>query len=972
MGDDREVAAAAEDRHISGMTTSVIVRWVRGLAGEEGVQRLLERAGENRRLAEIENPASWSSYWQATALLEAAVSVTGRTDAARRVGEEMLAQHRETPVFDLLRSLGSPEALLMSIAESGTKFSTILIIEPREVAPGRAVVAGSTPQGIPRHRLLCDFTSGILSVVPSVFGMDAAMVSESECQARGGEACVYHLQWDLASSPDSDPVRRIGYLEDELHALRRRLASLQRTAADVIATSDVETALQAVADRAAAALGATGYLLAVRLHPTAKPLLFGEGRPADAARFADDDFHERYDDGGGARIVVEVRSGSRFYGRMVAFYPPGTKFFSEERELLLAYAAHAAAVLDTAAALDEARRQNGTARAVLRLSATLSDVWDQDEVAQRLVDAVPELVDCDRSSVLLWDDERERLYLTATFGPPSPLREHLETSGIAEADTPKLAEMRASYMPIFLTSDETDPYLRELLVNGGSVVVAVVPIVSHGIFHGVVTAEVDTQPERLRPDDDLMERMAGIAYHGAAALESAKLMHGLRRQAMRDALTGLPNRVLLLDRLQQALAATTRSRGLVALMFLDLDRFKEVNDVFGHAAGDDLLAQVAGRLADGVRQYDTVARLGGDEFAVLLPQVRDEREAVHCARRLLTVMEAPFSLDDTEFYVSPSIGIALAGGGATDALTLLRQADSAMYAAKSHGGGVFELAGGTDQAAASRRRLMLESALRNALGQDQLRVVYQPVVDSVEQSVVGVEALVRWHHPDLRLLNPGEFLDVAEEVGVIVDIDLWMLQESCAQLRRWLAQGRPPLRMAVNLSARTVRSSRLPRAVEEQLADGALAGLLELEISERVLDAELTEVAQRLSALAGAGATIAIDDFGTGNSSFARLHHEFVETLKIDSGFLREVRSADSTAPVLEALLRMGDDMGLRVVAEGVERKAQSVWLRRHGCRYAQGYLHGRPVSPEQVEPLLPLPVATPLQRRPVAAPAEG
>ena len=687
--------ALDEGRHISGMTTTVIVRWVRGQAGDEGVDALFAYAGDDRPVSEVEDPQSWSSYRQATALLEAAVAVTGRTDAARRIGEEMLAQHRGTPLLDLLQSLGTPEALLQSIAASGSKFSTVLFLEPLDVAPGRATVAGTTAHGIPRHRLLCDFTSGILSVIPSVFGMDPATVAESECQARGGSRCVYHVGWDPASSPDvGDPQRRVRYLEEELAGARARLASLQATASEIVHSADVDTALEAVVRRAGEAVGAAGHLLAVRLHPHEPVRIFGTGIPgADRLALGRELLGgpAATPGDGGDRIVVEVCSGGRTYGQLAAFYPLGTAFFPQERELLIAYAGHAAAVLDTATALEEARAQNRTAQALLDLSAALSRAGSRDEVARRLVAAVPQLVDCDGASVLLWDDVTDRIYLTATCGPAWPGRDSLMRFGISAQETPVLAHMLADPSPVFFTAETADAFLSNLLQASGSAAVAVLPIVGHDRFYGVVTAEVFADPERLQPDSHLLERIAGIAFHGATALENAKLLDELRNRATHDALTGQPNRMLLMDRLTQALASGARTGSSVALMFIDLDRFKEVNDVFGHVAGDELLVQVARRLAVTVRQEDTVARLGGDEFAVLLPRVADEAEAVSCGQRILDALKPPFVLEGTCLSVAASVGLTISHGGGAGALDLLRDADGAMYAAKAAGGSRLEL-----------------------------------------------------------------------------------------------------------------------------------------------------------------------------------------------------------------------------------------------------------------------------------------
>lgn len=944
--EDRVEHDLATGRHIAGSTTSVIVRWVRSLLGEDGVTRLLAQAGETRPVAVLEDVDQWSSYLQATALLEAAVSVTHRPDAARRIGEEMLEQHRGTDITELLRSLGSPEALLESITASGAKFSTVFSMCAEEVSDGHAVVVGSTPAGVPRHRLLCDFTTGILSVIPAVFDLAPAVVTESECQARGGHRCVYSLTWTHDNLGGATSDQRIRGLEARLGEVQNRLLALQSTARELVAARDVTEALDLITQRAGAAVRATRYLLAVQLPFDDRPRVHADGMSADEAErlapelLAVDGSTVAPDP---TRVVVSVASTSRHYGVLAALFPPGTAFFPQEHDLLAAYAGYAATILDTSCALEEARRRNETASALLDLSRALAEVATPAEVAQRLAEAIPSVVDCDMASVMVWDPVSERLLLAGGLGVLPEMETLMRDVGVGMSDTPLLASMLASPEPLFLRLDMDDDYVQGLLVASQAVAGVVVPIVARGRFVGIVTASVRTDAARLDSSRDLLERLGGLADQAAVALTNAQLLDELQHQALHDSLTGLPNRVMLVDRLKQTLARARRDETHVALLFCDLDRFKHVNDSLGHLVGDELLVEVTHRLRSMVREADTVARLGGDEFAVLLSGLHDEGEAMRVADRIVEVISAPVALAGDEFYVTASVGVSIARCGGASSTDLLRQADDAMYAAKAAGGGVVHLSAETAPTAGGRTRLQLDAELHTAVSHRQLRVAYQPVVDLTGGLVTGAEALVRWQHPVLGHVPPADFLPLAEDTELGVDIDLWVLDRACQQLRRWVGSGFHRMQIAVNVSRRTLASPRLEAAVRRHLADAALRGRLELEITERLLDTDPETFAGYLEPLRAAGATIAIDDFGTGNSGFARLRGGLVDTLKIDRGFLAEVTDVDAAAPLLEAVIRMGQGLQLRVVAEGVEREVEREWLARAGCESAQGYLLGRP-----------------------------
>jgi diguanylate cyclase (GGDEF)-like protein len=448
-------------------------------------------------------------------------------------------------------------------------------------------------------------------------------------------------------------------------------------------------------------------------------------------------------------------------------------------------------------------------------------------------------------------------------------------------------------------------------------------------------------------DGDLIAR--AIRY----AIERKKAEERLAYLAQYDPLTGLANRALFHDRLEQALARAARSGDAVALLFVDLDRFKAVNDTVGHAGGDQFLQEVAWRIAGRVRESDTVARLGGDEFAIILEDLQDARDAAKVARDLLTRLSQPVALDGYEIPVSASIGIAVRPP--SDGDRLLKDADAAMYRAKRMGGNHhrFYTEEMDVQAAA---RLSLERDLRRALEEDALLPYYQPMVDLTTGKVVGAEALMRWRHPQRGFVPPVEFIPVLEETGLILPAGERILRLACRQSRAWRDAGLPPVRVAVNVSGRQFGQGHLADTVAGALRDSGLApNSLELEITESLLVEdgaaslralyELREAVERVR--------IAIDDFGTGYSSFHRLKSLPVETLKIDQTFIAGIPGAREDMAISAALISLAHDLGITVTAEGVETAEQVAFLQEHGCDEAQGYYFGRPVPAEDFARLL-------------------
>jgi diguanylate cyclase (GGDEF)-like protein/PAS domain S-box-containing protein len=410
-----------------------------------------------------------------------------------------------------------------------------------------------------------------------------------------------------------------------------------------------------------------------------------------------------------------------------------------------------------------------------------------------------------------------------------------------------------------------------------------------------------------------------------------------------DALTGLPNRRLLEDRLTQALALSYRNRKQTAVMFVDLDRFKTINDSLGHSVGDVILKEVAARLVKQLRVVDTICRTGGDEFVVVLPEIKRSADAANVAQKIIENLSQPIRVDERELTVTPSIGISVFPEDGRDTEALIRNADAAMYHAKEQGRANYQFF--TEQMTLSAsRRLALENDLRRAITRGELRVHFQPIVEANSGKVVAHEALVRWQHPERGLIGPAEFIQVAEDTGLILKIGEWMLKESC----RWatfigVERGLP---VSVNLSARQFNDPRLVNMVAKALKTSGLpAHLLELEITESTAMQHTDATLTTLKKLKELGVSIAIDDFGTGYSSFSYLKLFPVNTLKIDRSFISEVEKNGDHRAIVAAIIALAQVLGLRVIAEGVETEAQKQFLRGFGCEHLQGYLTGRPVD---------------------------
>ncbi len=417
----------------------------------------------------------------------------------------------------------------------------------------------------------------------------------------------------------------------------------------------------------------------------------------------------------------------------------------------------------------------------------------------------------------------------------------------------------------------------------------------------------------------------------------------IRLLAYHDPLTGLPNRLLLTDRLAHALASARRRQGHVAVMFIDLDRFKNVNDSLGHAVGDKLLWEIAHRLNACVREEDTVSRLGGDEFVVVLESLQDHQDAVAIANKIHRAFEEPITVDGHSLHASASIGIALYPNDGENGEVLMQNADTAMYQAKSLGRNNYQFFAPFMNAHV-RERLDLENTLREALARDEFELYYQPIVDLRDDEIVCVEALIRWRHPVQGLVPPDKFIPVAEETGFIVQIGDWVIDQACRILAAWHGQGFQPPRMSLNVSPRQFRQPGLADRIRHILdSHGIDARQIDLEVTESALMDHPETAARILRELKVMGLGIVVDDFGTGYSSLAYLKTFPIDKLKIDRSFVRDILTDNSDREITLAVIALSHNLGLKVVAEGVEEVEQLDFLKSHRCDSVQGYFYSQP-----------------------------
>jgi diguanylate cyclase (GGDEF)-like protein len=1067
---ERRAGDLDDRREVSGAVIITVIDMVRAQRGDAGVAQALALAGESRTFSALGDAEAWSSQAETVALFNAAALVTGDGAVGLHVGESLLFVPDATGFTDRLHALGSPEVALKHVSPLLGHFESTSEAVALEVAPDHALIRVSPTSSDPRHAHLCEMTRGLLTSLPMLFDLDRGQVTEIECSARGGRSCLYALSWDDPSSPPADrpadstatalsagsawssvrpeptpgsvgttdtdrprPAdpsgdagdhgvtdRSVVELRAELNRMGVLIEGTFATALELLG-DDVDSLLSQIAARADAVVTAHRYLLMVRVRPGTPIQLHHRGLEADEAqRLAAELWKEDPANHDESRVIVDIASHRRRYGRLVEFLSPGAVHPASENKVLSLYAEYAATALDIFGVLLDAKQSDATARTLLSFSEALSQVTDAGDLVQVLADTVPSVTECDQSTVYLWNGVAGQLEPRARTrgidvgdaftGPIAPVTQDGTATGLSvpttpapdtgpdrsaangigartgsiaiedldqvfgglpkgstapeapmtvRADAPEVDRLINRREVIVLDQSTEDPWLRDVLERTGARASVMAPIAANGTFLGVVAANFGSDSSLgAIHDAALHERLIGLADQAATALQNLELLEKVSHMAWHDSLTGLPNRRLFEDRVEQELVRSRRVGEPVCMFFVDLDHFKEVNDNLGHAAGDDLILQVGQRLVDTVRRQDTVARVGGDEFAILLPGLSDQLAIDQLAQRSLEAMNAPFEVFGEEVVTSASIGIAIAPDHGDSYDELLSNADEAMYRAKGRGRNAFEMYSGSLVNTATGRTAVDEQSLYadlvKALKHGEFFVVYQPYIDLRTAQINGVEALIRWRHPTLGILEPSSFISLAERSDIIVALDTWVLEQAVRQVRTWIDRGLPPLRLSVNLASRDLSNPDLYLNIERVLAETAVdPSLLELEITERVVLEKSGSARDNIERLRRLGVRFTIDDFGTGNSSLNRIGSFPVSTLKIDQSFVQVLGPDGDNNTLVSAIISMADRLGLACVAEGVETAVQSRVLLQRGCTTAQGYFFSPPLPPEDIEEML-------------------
>ena len=904
-------------RHVANMAFRLVLETIETAHGRVGVAAALERAREHRPLEELTDDTCWSSYDQFRSFLESAAETLGGVEGLHAIGDAPITAGSRPSTLELVEALGSPHALFAGTASSGSNgVTTFMVSRGQQTGPDEWLIENRAKDGFEPFAANCAFNRGLLTIGPRLFGYDDCTVVEETCQLRGADACQFRVRWAQVD----EMTRRCAKLELSNTALRGRLESFQTIVSELVQADDLDAALDHVVDAAAHAVGAPGFLLAVEPMPGVTREVYSQGLPvAEAERIAATLL------AGGTcpevgDMVVDVASHRQRYGLLAAYNPDGLLF--AEGPLLEAYARLAATALDSATALETARREADRAQALLALARSLAEATTLEDVARCLVEATAVVIGSDRALFAIADHPSDVCRAIACHGFDPETEQ-----AVLGKEFPLHGQDHARFVYL-------DP--RTTIPNSLAVAMVVVPIVVDGIAEAWLTAEVVEHPERLTPNDELEARLRGLAAQAATAMRNARLIENIRHMALHDTLTSLPNRALVLDRAEHLLAGR---RGSVSALFLDLDGFKELNDTLGHAAGDHLLRVVAGRLSDAIRDDDTLARMGGDEFVLLVNGSDPEL----LAERLLAILREPIELDGSAFTVTASIGVARATGEVT-ADQLVREADVAMYQAKSAGKNRY-ITFVPEMHQALRKRIELEIEAREAVDRGQLHLVYQPVIDLATGRVTGAEALLRWRHPTRGLVGPCDLIPVLEETGLIAVAGRWVLEQACRQAAAWRGLGRD-IDIAVNISPRQLEGEGVLDDVRSVLAiTGLDPSALIIEITESTLLHDMATVTACVAGLKELGVRLALDDFGTGCSSIACLRQLPVDILKIDRSFVSASTTSEEAGALLRMLVQLGRSLELTVVAEGVEHPEQLAQLAHEGCHEAQGFLFARPLE---------------------------
>jgi diguanylate cyclase (GGDEF)-like protein len=921
--------------HISGLYTTVLMESLLGRLSANDVAGILARAGEQRSIADLSQSSTWSSYDQFRRLLEEAKIELRRQFGQRANLVEILSVVVHSELSGTIQALGSP-AVVLANATGTNAMVPIRLFETTEVAPNEWTAREHFVEGFAPYPEYCEFSAGQYSLLPLFFGLPQADVVEETCQCRGDDACVFRIRWD-----EVDPAQsRVEYLEMRTQVLEARLEQLQGMVTDLASNERYEDVLQGIVASSMRSVGASGALLALEPREGSPRKIYAEGlTDAQAEVMAVELLAGTVP---GQAVAVEVVSARRRYG-VLAIGEQGGLFNSQSQNALATYGRLAAATLDAADAMDQARHQANMAQGLLELSTSLSELVSPSEMAAKVARAVPVVIDCDCAAVFLDDGDWYatgdiKFRLAACHGFSDEMTAEISAQPYHGVPADQVHEMGVT---------------RSSWLATGVVRTISAPIIVSGKIIGAVMAGVTADPDRLTITPRIVDRLKGLAAQASIAITNARLVEHIRFQAVHDTLTGLPNRALILDRTEQMLARARRSYVPVAALFIDLDGFKEVNDTLGHAIGDRLLQAVTARLVGIMRESDSVGRLGGDEFVVLVDGSTMDAGPELVAERLLSVLREPFELEDTlcgPLSLTASIGIA--AGARSSATELLRDADIALYGAKAAGKDCFVVFR-PEMHTVVQDRLLLEMDLREALAAQQYFLVYQPIFNLASGAPTGVEALLRWRHPTKGVVQPDDFIPILELSGLISAVGRWVLAEACRQGARWHGLGYE-VDISVNISARQLETDDLIRDVTTALrVSGLDPRSLIVELTETAIMRNMPDVVRRLLALKAMGVRVAIDDFGTGYSSLAYLQQFPVDSIKIDRSFISSMADSPEAGVLIRSLVQLGKTLGLETLAEGIEATGQYTLLAAEHCDSGQGFLFGRPLETSAVEQFL-------------------
>jgi len=593
------------------------------------------------------------------------------------------------------------------------------------------------------------------------------------------------------------------------------------------------------------------------------------------------------------------------------------------------------------------------------ITRVLAESSSADEAMPKIIETICTSLGWHYGARWHWDSRSGLLKRRESWSIDTPAIRHFDMAHSGQTIKPEPASlglMRRAFTtgrPVWISNLAKDANFRrrDLAAKAGFQAGFALPLVRRGEVLGVLEF---FHHDVCDPDDVLVKIAESIGSEIGQYIVRTQAEEAVKFMAMHDALTGLPNRLMFNERLARAIAQARRYSRSLAVLFVDLDRFKVINDTLGHEAGDSLLKEAAQRLTDNLRAEDSVARLGGDEFVVLLSEVADPLYVGAVSRKLIDALAAPFTIGGREYCITASIGVSAFPEDGTDPATLLKNADIAMYRAKERGKNCFEFYS-AQITAGSLERLGLESGLRRALDrEEELTLYYQPQIEVCTGRIVGMEALVRWEHPELGLLPPARFIKLAEETGLIVPLGEWVLQMACRAHRQWQRMRLAPARIAVNLSPRQFLHAGLfndtLRALKETKCSGKY---LELEITESMVMHDPAGAVVLIKELKALGVRIAMDDFGTGYSSLAYLRRFPIDSLKVDRSFIADVPNDAGNVAITQAIIAMARTLHLTVIAEGVETAAQFNFLRSRGCDEVQGYYFSPPVPFDEATLLL-------------------